>query len=256
MSSASEPAARRVQLQADTREVDIELIADESNIYRWTGYLQVRARSRLLAQTQHVGVGASKLMPPALLQGPVGTPYEGGVFQVAVNVPQQYPLTPPAVKFVTKARRNPYPRRCCPGHAGAAPGSRAAPPRAGVPPQRALEGAPPAWAPFGCAKRCVSCGRRHSACFSCSALWLTRCRAQTGEICLDILKSAWSPAWTLQSVCRAILSLMAHAAPDSPLNCDAGNLLRAGDVMGYNSMARCYTVEYAIVQRPPRGPPS
>jgi hypothetical protein len=37
----------RVQLQADTREVDIELIADESNIYRWTGYLQVRARGCL-----------------------------------------------------------------------------------------------------------------------------------------------------------------------------------------------------------------
>ena len=68
---------------------------------------------------------------------------------------------------------------------------------------------------------------------------------QTGEICLDILKGAWSPAWTLQSVCRAIIALLAHAEPDSPLNCDAGNLLRAGDVRGYNSLARMYTLECA-----------
>jgi peroxin-4 len=71
-------------------------------------------------------------------------------------------------------------------------------------------------------------------------------RAQTGEICLDILKNAWSPAWTLQSVCQAILALMSDAAPDSPLNCDAGNLLRANDRRGYNSLARMYTLELAM----------
>lgn len=39
---------------------------------------------------------------------------------------------------------------------------------------------------------------------------------------------------------------MSDSAPDSPLNCDAGNLLRAGDVRGYNCMARMYTLEHAM----------
>ncbi len=39
---------------------------------------------------------------------------------------------------------------------------------------------------------------------------------------------------------------MSDAAPDSPLNCDAGNLLRARDTRGYNSLARMYTIEHAM----------
>ncbi|XP_039165029.1 protein PEROXIN-4-like isoform X6 [Eucalyptus grandis] len=93
-------------------DLDIQLVCDDSNIFKWT----------------------------ALIKGPSETPFEGGVFQLAFAIPEQYPLQPP----------------------------------------------------------------------------------QTGEICLDILKNAWSPAWTLQSVCRAIIALMAHPEPDSPLNCNSG----------------------------------
>ena len=35
-------------------------------------------------------------------QGPSETPFEGGVFQLAFSVPEQYPLQPPQVRFLTK----------------------------------------------------------------------------------------------------------------------------------------------------------
>jgi len=70
---------------------------------------------------------------------------------------------------------------------------------------------------------------------------------KTGEICLDILKpDAWTPAWTLQSVCRAVMALLSHPEADSPLNCDCGNLIRNGDQRGYKSMARMYTQLHAM----------
>jgi len=34
--------------------------------------------------------------------GPVGSPYEGGMFNFSISVPHQYPLTPPKLKFLTK----------------------------------------------------------------------------------------------------------------------------------------------------------
>ncbi|RYY84236.1 hypothetical protein EON63_09690 [archaeon] len=33
-------------------------------------------------------------------------------------------------------------------------------------------------------------------------------------MCLDILKKSWSPAWSLQSACRAIVALLADPAAD------------------------------------------
>ncbi|KAK7196585.1 ubiquitin-conjugating enzyme E2 [Novymonas esmeraldas] len=67
----------------------------------------------------------------------------------------------------------------------------------------------------------------------------------TGNVCLDILKRRWSPVWTLSSVCRAIVNLLAEPESDSPFNCDAGNLLRAGDREGFESLVRYYAITAA-----------
>jgi len=147
--------ASRARLFKEYKEVqreksadpDIQLICDDSNIFKWT----------------------------ALIKGPSETPYEGGVFQLAFAIPEQYPLLPPQVRFLTK-------------------------------------------------------------------IFHPNVHFKTGEICLDILKNAWSPAWTLQSVCRAIIALMAHPEPDSPLNCDSGNF---GFISDYSTLA--FTYKYGIV---------
>ncbi len=69
---------------------------------------------------------------------------------------------------------------------------------------------------------------------------------ESGEICLDILKANyWSPAWTLESLSRAIVNLLVNPNADSPLNCDCGNCIRAGDMLAFRTMAYMYTMEYA-----------
>ncbi|KAL9550098.1 hypothetical protein MBANPS3_004885 [Mucor bainieri] len=114
----------------------------------------------------------------AILAGLADTPYEGGRFELSIQVPSNYPIHPPTIKFVTTI--------CHPN-----------------------------------------------------------IHFKTGEICLDILKTAWSPAWTLKSTMLAISLLLTNPEPSSPLNCDAANLLRCNDQLGYESLIRMYTQLYA-----------
>lgn len=36
------------------------------------------------------------------IPGPSGTPYEGGVFEIDIVIPKQYPFEPPKMKYMTK----------------------------------------------------------------------------------------------------------------------------------------------------------
>ena len=66
---------------------------------------------------------------------------------------------------------------------------------------------------------------------------------QTGEICLDLLKDSWSPAYTLTSTLEAIHQLLAYPEVDSPLNIDIARLLKDGDRIGGESLVRFWCLE-------------
>jgi len=53
-----------------------------------------------------------------------------------------------------------------------------------------------------------------------------------GEICLDLLKDAWTPAYSVLESVRAVRMLLSCPEVDSPLNVDVAALLRGGDVVG------------------------
>jgi peroxin-4 len=61
--------------------------------------------------------------------------------------------------------------------------------------------------------------------------------SKDGKICLDVLDGNWSPAFTLLYAMECIQLLMDAPEPDSPLNCDAANLLKQ-DKVAYESFVK------------------
>ncbi|KAF2167996.1 hypothetical protein M409DRAFT_53330 [Zasmidium cellare ATCC 36951] len=70
---------------------------------------------------------------------------------------------------------------------------------------------------------------------------------KTGEICLDLLKTSWTPAYGIVSTLEAVQQLLsAGGEPDSPLNIDLARLLREGDLVGAEGLVRFYTQMLAV----------
>ncbi len=64
-----------------------------------------------------------------------------------------------------------------------------------------------------------------------------------GEICLDLLKDAWTPAYSVLECVRAVRMLLSCPETDSPLNVDVAALLRGGDVIGTRKLVEFWCTE-------------
>jgi ubiquitin-conjugating enzyme E2 D/E len=112
----------------------------------------------------------------AVILGPIGTPYEGGIFNLKISIPSNYPFKPPIVIFKTK----------------------------------------------------IYHPNINSA----------------GNICLDILKTQWSPALTISKILLSICSLLSDPNPNDPLVPEIANILKNNPEL-YSKTAKEWTNIYA-----------
>ncbi|KAB2103662.1 hypothetical protein AG0111_0g8372 [Alternaria gaisen] len=110
------------------------------------------------------------------IDGPSQSPYEGGVFKLELFLPDDYPMTPPKVRFLTKIYHPNIDR--------------------------------------------------------------------LGRICLDVLKSNWSPALQIRTVLLSIQALLGAPNPDDPLANDVAQAWKENQAQAIQT-AQEWTQQYA-----------
>ncbi|POW04169.1 hypothetical protein PSTT_10606 [Puccinia striiformis] len=120
--------------------------------------------------------------------GPANSPYEGGTFEVAIEVPIRYPFEPLKMKFITK-------------------------------------------------------------------VYHPNVSSQSGAICLDILKDAWSPVLTLKTTLVSLQSLLCSPEPNDPQDAEVAKVYLS-DRNVYERTARYWTEMYAGAPKPSSSTPN
>ncbi|KAI8924253.1 ubiquitin-conjugating enzyme/RWD-like protein [Entophlyctis helioformis] len=69
--------------------------------------------------------------------------------------------------------------------------------------------------------------------------------SQTGAICLDILKDAWTPVLTLKTALISLQSLLCDPAPNDPQDAQVAKHYLS-DRPGFDSTARAWTQKFAV----------
>ncbi|KAK6519433.1 hypothetical protein TWF281_003267 [Arthrobotrys megalospora] len=77
-------------------------------------------------------------------------------------------------------------------------------------------------------------------------IWHPNVDEKTGEVCVDTLKTSWTPKTTLRDVLEVIRSLLIHPNPSSALNSEAG-LLAEEDFKAFARQAKLMTKIYAAI---------